>query len=47
VTPILEYDNRTVGEGVRGPITAKLQSLFFDTVNGRNPSKRHWLTRVS
>jgi branched-chain amino acid aminotransferase len=47
VTPIREYDNRPIGEGVRGPITAKLQSLFFDTVNGRNPSKRHWLTRVA
>jgi branched-chain amino acid aminotransferase len=47
VTPIRELDNRTIGEGVRGPITAKLQSMFFDTVNGRNASKRHWLTRVS
>jgi branched-chain amino acid aminotransferase len=47
VTPIREYDNRPIGEGGRGPVTAKLQSLFFDTVNGRNPSKRHWLTRVA
>jgi branched-chain amino acid aminotransferase len=46
VTPIREYDNRPVGSGSRGPITAKLQSLFFDTVNGRNESKRGWLTRV-
>jgi branched-chain amino acid aminotransferase len=46
VTPIREYDNRPIGSGARGPVTAKLQSLFFDTVSGRNPSKRHWLTRV-
>ena len=30
----------------RGPVTTKLQQLFFDTVNGTNPSKRHWLTKV-
>jgi branched-chain amino acid aminotransferase len=46
VTPIREYDNRQIGEGTRGPITTKLQKLFFDTVNGRNPSKKAWLTRV-
>ena len=46
VTPIRELDHRTVGAGKRGPITAKLQSLFFDAVNGRDPSKKAWLTRV-
>ena len=46
VTPIREYDNRPIGEGTRGPITAKLQKLFFDTVNGRNPSKKAWLAKV-
>jgi len=46
VTPIREYDNRAIGDGKRGPITAKLQALFFDTVNGRNPSKKAWLARV-
>src|SRR4029078_7760274 len=38
VTPIREYDHRPIGEGHRGPITARLQSMFFDTVNGRNPA---------
>lgn len=46
VTPIREYDLRAIGSGSRGPVTAKLQQLFFDTVNGRNPSKRHWLSKV-
>ena len=46
VTPIREYDNRPIGEGRRGPVTAKLQTLFFDTVNGRNPAKKSWLTTV-
>ena len=46
VTPIREYDHRPIGSGARGPVTAKLQKLFFDTVNGRNPAKRHWLAKV-
>ena len=35
VTPIRELDNRTIGEGRRGPITSKLQAKFFDVVNAR------------
>ena len=46
VTPIRELDNRTIGAGGRGPVTARLQALFFDTVNGRNPAKKAWLTKV-
>ena len=46
VTPIREYDHRPIGTGARGPVTAKLQSLFFETVAGRNAAKRHWLTRA-
>ncbi|MEO8169644.1 MAG: branched-chain amino acid transaminase [Oxalobacteraceae bacterium] len=46
VTPIRELDNRQIGTGVRGPITEKLQSLFFEAVAGRAPQYRHWLTLV-
>jgi branched-chain amino acid aminotransferase len=46
VTPIRELDNRAIGSGVRGPMTEKLQKLFFEAVNGRNPEKKHWLTKV-
>ena len=46
VTPIRELDNRQIGPGHRGPITAALQALFFDTVNGRNPERQAWLTTV-
>src|SRR5262249_12478624 len=38
VTPIRELDNRPIGSGRRGPITQKLQAMFFDAVNGRNPN---------
>ncbi|MDR2031011.1 MAG: branched-chain amino acid transaminase [Azoarcus sp.] len=46
ITPIRELDNRPIGGGRRGPITAKLQAKFFDIVNGRVPEYKHWLTRV-
>jgi branched-chain amino acid aminotransferase len=32
--------------GSRGPITEKIQSAFFDIVNGRNDQYAHWLTLV-
>ena len=46
VTPIRELDNRQIGAGQRGPITEKLQALFFDVVAGRAPQYKHWLTLV-
>ncbi len=46
VTPIRELDGRTIGEGSRGPVTEKIQSLFFDIVGGKAPQYNHWLTRV-
>ncbi len=46
VTPIRELDGRTIGAGKRGPITEKLQAMFFDVVNGRNPKYAHWLAAV-
>jgi branched-chain amino acid aminotransferase len=46
VTPIRELDSRKIGAGQRGPITEKLQSMFFDLVNGRSPKYKHWLTYV-
>jgi branched-chain amino acid aminotransferase len=46
VTPIRELDSRTIGEGKRGPITAKIQARFFDIVNGRAPEYQHWLSFI-
>ena len=46
VTPIRELDRIPIGQGARGPITANIQSAFFDIVNGRNPKYAHWLTLV-
>ncbi len=46
LTPIRELDNRQIGTGSRGPVTEKLQSLFFDVVSGKSDKYRHWLTKV-
>ena len=46
VTPIRELDRIEIGRGSRGPITEKIQSAFFDIVNGRNPKYAEWLTKV-
>ena len=46
VTPVREYDDRVVGAGSRGPLTQKLQTLYFDVVYGRNQSYQDWLSFV-
>ncbi len=46
VTPIRELDNRPIGTGTRGPITEKLQSLYFDIVQGKVDKYKDWLTYV-
>jgi branched-chain amino acid aminotransferase len=46
VTPIRELDNRQIGLGHRGPITQRIQSVFFDAVSGRDSRYGHWLTPV-
>jgi len=46
VTPIRELDNRPIGNGGRGPITEKLQSMYFDQVLGRSTVYQNWNTLV-
>ncbi len=46
VTPIREVDNRPIGNHGRGPITERLQSLYFDQVHGRRDVNPGWLTLV-
>ncbi len=46
ITPIRELDDRAIGSGVRGPVTEKLQSIFFDAVTGKAPQYQHWITQV-
>lgn len=44
ITPIIEYDDRRIGDGRPGSITKMLQERFFAVVRGEKPS--HWLTYV-
>ena len=46
VTPIREYDDRTIGNGGRGELTEKLQTLYFDVVHGRNEQYMDWLSFI-
>jgi branched-chain amino acid aminotransferase len=46
VTPIRELDDRPIGEGRRGPVTEKLQTVFFDIVAGRNDKYAGWMAPV-
>jgi branched-chain amino acid aminotransferase len=46
VSPISHIDDIQIGEGRRGPITEKLQTKFFDIIEGRAEDKYGWLTYV-
>jgi len=46
VTPIREVDNQKIGNGVRGPITQKIQAKFFDIVRGKEPNFMPWLEPI-
>ncbi len=46
VTPIRSVDAKPVGAGVAGPITRKLQSLFFGLFEGRTEDRWGWLDPV-
>lgn len=46
VTPIREVDGRIIGAGEPGPVTQRIQSTFFEIVNGRDESKLDWLTFI-
>jgi len=46
VTPIRELDNRIIANGKRGPITTRLQAMFFDCVSGKSNNHANWLTYV-
>ena len=46
ITPIRELDGRAVGTGEPGPITKKIQTIFFDTVKGKVDTYGSWLTHI-
>jgi branched-chain amino acid aminotransferase len=46
VQPIVEIDHYKVGDGKPGPLTKKIQDLYFEIVKNKVPKYRHWLTPV-
>ncbi len=44
VVPLYSLDRRVIGAGKRGPITEKLQAMYFDQVHGRREAHSEWLT---
>ena len=47
VVPIREVDNRTIGTGVRGPITETLQRIYLESVRGAQADYADWLAPVA
>jgi branched-chain amino acid aminotransferase len=47
VLPIRELDGREIGAGVAGPLTQKLQSMYFDQVKGKRSEYPEWLHNVN
>ena len=43
VLPIREHDGRVIGSGRRGPVTEKLQKMYFDQVTGKSELFPEWL----
>lgn len=46
ITPIRSVDGRQVGAGKAGPVTRRLQELFFGLFDGRTPDRYGWLETV-
>ena len=47
VTPIRSVDRIPVGEGRRGPVTERIQKVFFEITSGEREAPGPWLTFVS
>jgi len=46
VSPIIEVDRRAIGDGKIGPLTAKIQELYFRVVKAEYPKYQHWCAPV-
>ena len=43
ITPIRSVDGKPVGDGKPGPVTRRMQELFFGLFTGRTPDRHNWL----
>ncbi len=46
VAPVRSVDQRLVGGGVPGPVSTRLQDVYFDVVQGKVEKYRKWCTAV-
>ncbi len=46
ITPIRSVDGKVVGNGKPGPLTRRIQDLFFGLFDGRTPDRHGWLEMV-
>jgi branched-chain amino acid aminotransferase len=46
VAPVRSVDRRVIGDGTPGPVSKKLQKLYFDVVMGKVEKYRGWCTPV-
>ena len=46
VTPISMVDGRTINNGMPGPLTKMLQSLYLNLVHGKIKAYHHWLSFI-
>ena len=44
ISPVVNVDHRKIGNGKIGPISQKLQEIYFKAVKGQNPKYSNWLT---
>jgi branched-chain amino acid aminotransferase len=42
ITPVGEIDNRKIGNGSVGPVTKRLQDVYFQVIRGASPKYLHW-----
>jgi len=46
ITPLRSVDGKPVGEGRPGPVTQRMQKLFFGLFDGTTPDTRGWLEYI-
>ena len=47
VVPINSLDNQKIGTGLRGPVTEKLQTTYFDQFRGKREANNDWHTFIN
>ncbi|MCX7761021.1 MAG: branched-chain amino acid transaminase [Hydrogenothermaceae bacterium] len=46
ISPVVEIDQKKIGNGEVGPITKKIKDIYFDAVRGKIEKYRHWVIPI-